>query len=709
MVGRYTVICGVVLALICAVVPWFVSGTGRAWYNVQHGLASGGFGTARSARSSRHNALAFLPRSPKQPERKYAYENTSYKQRNVRRNIYEVDAPASKEHAIAFFSHVLQATANPAFAPVEAPVGSFLTLTKQVSTLGPATSDAASLKSLIDAGTDIFRLNFAHGTRTSKLKNARIVRQLELTDAPDGVKSSGSFLFRARALLGDIQGPKLRIGRFMPNVDAKGVGLKSAEAEFVTLKKGDLFSFDTADVKGGRTRVQFNFPDILRQLEVGNVISLDDGNISMRVVDVNKQEPSVQTEVLNDGVLSSRKGFAVPNVVLPVDLFSAKDVKDAVFCYTAGLDFLGVSFVQRMQDILYLKNILLDFAESPFFQALRERMDTLDANTLNTDEEDPELEAILEQYYTERFLPNKQSLLTKVPKQEDAGIGIIPKIEKQPALDDINGILEVSDGLMIARGDLGVETEITNLPIIQKRLVQLCRLVYRKPVIVATQMLESMRTNPKPTRAETTDCANAVYDGADAVMLSAESATGQYPAHTVEVQRRILYNTERDPYFSTLQVTREMLLHDQMLTNLKGVRAKDAESADSLLQLDLKFAKDWNTRHGDVLAACEQVSNAILTEGVDALFVHAEDRGELVQWVATKRYTIPIILLTRNVELARRLQLTWSVKAHLLPSGANPFTFAQELSPSYVQPKRKVLMVETHDNAVDTSIVFEVQ
>lgn len=691
------------LGLICVNVFTSSHMLGRQWYNLQHGLATGGFGTVG------RQTLAFLPRSPKQPERRYSYENTTYKQRNVRRNIYEIKAPVSKEHAVSFFSHVLRATANQAFSPVEVPPMPMVTLTKQVSTIGPATSDPESLKSLMDAGTDVFRLNFSHGTRTSKLKNAKIIRQLELQESPKGIESGSSFVVYYKALLGDIQGPKLRIGRFMPNVDAKGVGLASAEAEFVELKKGDVFSFDTADVRGGRTRVQFNSPEILSQLEPGNIISLDDGNLSMRVVEVDRSGPSVKAVVLNDGILSSRKGFAVPNIVLPVDLFNAKDVKDIVFCLAAGLDFLGVSFVQKMQDILYLKNILLDFQDSQFYHPLKERMAKLDAFTLNTEEEDPEIEALLDQYYNERFLPRKASLLKKIPPEMSAGIGIIPKIEKQPALDDINGILEVSDALMIARGDLGVETEITNLPIIQKRLVQLCRLVYRKPVIVATQMLESMRNNPKPTRAETTDCANAVYDGADAVMLSAESATGNYPAHTVATQRRILYHTENDPYFSSLQLMREMLLNDDMLTNLSGMRPQVLDNINVLLKEDMKYATDWKERHKDLLEASENISNTISKEGVDALAIHTEDRGELVQWISTKRHTIPIILITRNVDLARHLQLTWAVKSHLLPDGADPCTFAQQLAPSYVGTGRKVLMVESNNNNIDSSIIFQVQ
>ncbi|KAK1443910.1 pyruvate kinase [Babesia gibsoni] len=681
---------------------------GRQWFNLQHGLAKGGFGDYRSNAIAPRQALAFLPRSSKQPERRYSYENTSYKQRNVRRNIYEVKAPVSREHAVSFFSHVLRAKINQAFAPVEIPEPPMVTLTKQVSTIGPATSNAEALKSLVDAGTDVFRLNFAHGTRTSKLKNARIIRQLELQELSGTGKSGGNVMVCHKALLGDIQGPKLRIGRFMPNVDAKGINIASSDAEYVHLKKGEYFTFDTADVKGGRTRVQFNFPDILRQLKPGNVISLDDGNMTMRVVEANAAEPSVKAMILNDGILSSRKGFAVPNIAVPVDLLSEKDVKDAIFCFAAGLDFLGVSFVQKMQDILYLKNILIDFHESHFFQQLKERMDQHNTTTLDPEVEDPEIEALLDQYYKERFLPNKSAMLRNVPPEKDIGIGIIPKIEKQPALDDINGILEVSDGLMIARGDLGVETEITNLPIIQKRLVQLCRLVYRKPVIVATQMLESMRNNPKPTRAEATDCSNAVYDGADAVMLSAESATGNYPAHTVSVQRSILYNTEHDPYFSSLQYMREMLLKGDMQTNLLNLRPSVMKDVNDLLNDDMKHAKDWNERNKGILEASDTISDTIVKEGIDALAIHTEDRGELIQWVATKRHTIPILLITRNVGLARHLQLTWGVKSHLLPDGADPCTFAQEVAAMYVGEKDKVLMIESSNNAIDSSVVFQV-
>nr|BAN65196.1 pyruvate kinase family protein [Babesia bovis] len=493
----------------------------------------------------------------------------------------------------------------------------------------------------------------------------------------------------------------------MPNVDAVGKGIESSAAEFVELKKGDKFTFDTHDVKGSQTRVRFNFPDILRDLNVGNTIAMDDGNLNLEVISVDRDAPSVTAVVLNDGVLSSRKGFAVPNVAITVDLFSEKDVKDTIFSYALGLDFLGVSFVQRMTDILYLKNIILDFAGSSYMQPLLDRIDAIDMNSINTEDEDPEIEAILQEYYIERFLPAKQHLMTALPHLENVGIAIIPKMEKQPALDDINGILEVSDGMMIARGDLGVETEITNLPVIQKRLIQLCRLVYHKPVIVATQMLESMKSNPKPSRAEATDCANAVYDGADAVMLSAESATGSYPAHSVRTQRLLLYNAENDPYFNAEQLLRESLLNEDIMSKLSLIRPREVAKIMSLVELDMLATREWNTRHALLRDAANDVSMVIASEDVDALIVHVDDKPELIQWIATKRRTLPIVMLTSRIELARRMLLTWSVKPHMLPDGSDAATYAEEIAPLYVGKDSKVMYIECEDNKVLSSVVID--
>ncbi|GFE55071.1 pyruvate kinase [Babesia ovis] len=671
-------------------------------------LASGD-GSSHSLLQQFSGSLGFLQRSNSQPERRYSSENTSYQQRNIRRNIYEIDAPATQQDAVDFFSHVLYSVPNMAFAPVEVPEGPFTTFTKQVSTMGPATSDSASIKSVMDAGTDVYRINFSHGTRTSKLAIARIIRQLETQPAPAGVTSAGHYMVNPKAILGDIQGPKLRIGRFQPNVDAVGKGLGNSDAEFVELKKGDEFTFDTSDIKGCKTRVQFKFPEILRSMEVGNVISLDDGNLTMRVISVDTNAPSVKTVVLNDGILSSRKGFAVPNIAIPVDLFSEKDVKDAVFCYALGLDFLGISFIQRMQDLLYMKNILLDFANSAYYQPLCARMNELDGTVFKHDEEDPEMEDILDGFYKERFLPYKHIFMTKMPEKDDVGIGLIPKIEKQPALDDINGILNVADGMMIARGDLGVETEITNLPVIQKRLVQLCRLVYRKPVIVATQMLESMRTSPMPTRAETTDCANAVYDGADAVMLSAESATGLNPAHAVRTQRLILMNAENDPYFNAEQLLKETLLNVNFLDKFRATRPREVAMIKSLVEPELKVISGWNARHPVLHISTEMIAEQIANEDIDALVMQADDHIELLQWVATKRFTLPFIFITHNINLARRMQLTWSVKPFVIPRGADPATFANELCNLYVTPKSKVLMVKCAENEIKSTMIFEVQ
>ncbi|GIX63575.1 pyruvate kinase [Babesia caballi] len=708
MIGKVAAVCCTLLSVFGTAVTADALGTNRPANNLTSRPPSNGSGDAGRPHPFDEDLMAFVSERASGQESRYASENTSYGQRNVRRNLYDVDEPADTEDAIDFFSHMLHASVNFAFRPVDAPEGEFWTKTKQVSTLGPSTDDLWSLKGIMDAGTNVFRLNFAHGTRIAKLKSARLVRQLELTSYDDKAPS-GNFVKRPRALLGDIQGPKLRIGQFMPNVNAKGVDPSSPKAEFVELKKGDEFTFDTNDVKGGQTRVQFNFPDILRSLSVGNVVSLDDGNLNMRVVEVDAAAPSVKAVVLNDGVLSSRKGLAVPNISIPVELLSAKDVKDTVFAYAAGLDFLGISFVQKMQDLLYIKNIILDFEASPFSRSLRERLSAMELDDIPEKGEDEEVEKILEQYYNERFLPNKETFLTAIPGPRDIGIGLIPKIEKQPALDDINGILEVSDALMVARGDLGVETDLTNLPIVQKRLVQLCRLVYRKPVIVATQMLESMRNNPMPTRAETTDCANAVYDGADAVMLSAESAVGQYPSQTVYVQRRIVHNVEHDPYFTVSQIMQHSLLVNDVSTIIHGLLPSDVIGINRLVSRDYSDALAFEKQNPTLHSSSNTIAHLIIGESVDGVFFVTDDSGELIQWVASKRFNIPLILVTRNASLARRQQLTWGVETLILPLGVNSLDFVQRMAPRYVQYSRKVLVVECKNNSVESHVVMQAQ
>ncbi|UKJ90161.2 pyruvate kinase [Theileria orientalis] len=644
---------------------------------------------------------AFLPRSSKQPEKKYAEENTNYRVRNIKRNIFNVKAPFDKEHAIEYFSSCLKASCK-TFEPSEIPEGEILTLTKQVATLGPATNNAEAIKSLVDAGVDVFRLNFSHDSRLSKYMIAKTIRQLELTEAPANYPYKENFVVEHKSILGDIQGPKLRIGKFMPNLDVSGMFPGNKGCEFVELKEGDLFTFDPYDILGTKTRVQLDYPEILKQLKVGDKILLDDGNLSMKVIETNPEVPSVTAVVRNDYKLFSRKGFSVPNVVLPVEFLDEKDVKDAIFCLAIGVDFLGVSFVQNKSDILYLINILNDFYKSEYYNQLLERLDNLDVQTFEANREDTMVEDILNRYYHESFLPKKDMFKKLLPTENATGMAIIPKIEKQAALDDIHEILKVSDGLMVARGDLGIETDLANLPIVQKRLIQLCRVVYRKPCIVATQMMETMRSSPMPTRAEVSDVSNAVFDGADAVMLSAESATGEYPKDTVRIQRRILFTTERDPYFPTMQIIKEMLIDENLISSIKAQRPHLYQKMDNLLKIDIHHYNEFLNSKLHMKEALDKIADTFSKNDVDAIVVNCDDGLELLQWVSSQRYVVPIILLTRNPALSRQSQLTWGVKSHFMPEGVNPEDYFRFIVKQYPPHIHDVLFLKARGNQIQS-------
>ncbi|XP_952576.1 pyruvate kinase, putative [Theileria annulata] len=651
---------------------------------------------------------AYLPRSSMQPEKKYSEENTNYKVRNIKRNIYEVKAPFDKEHAIEYFSSCLKASCK-TFEPREIPEGEILTLTKQVATLGPATNNAESIKSLFDAGVDVFRLNFSHDSRLSKYLVSKTIRQLEVTEPPQNYPFNEKFVIEHKSILGDIQGPKLRIGKFMPNLDVPGVLPGSKGCEFVELKAGDLFTFDAYDVLGSKSRVQLDFPEILKELKVGDKILLDDGNLSMTVVSTNPEEPSVTAEVKNDYKLSSRKGFSVPNVVLPIEFLDEKDVKDAIFCLGIGVDFLGVSFVQNKSDILYLINILNDFYTSDYYQQLKERLDNLDVEVFDANREDTIVEDILSRYYNQSYLPKKDIFKTVLPKENLSGVGIIPKIEKQAALDDIHEILKVSDGLMVARGDLGIETDLANLPIVQKRLIQLCRVVYRKPCIVATQMLETMRSSPTPTRAEVSDVSNAVFDGADAVMLSAESATGHYPKASVNVQRRVLFTTEMDPYFPTMQIIKEMLIDENLISSIKSQRPHLYKKMDNLLNIDIHHYNEYLKSKSHLKKCLDDVADIFAYNDVDVIGIHCDDGLEFLQWISSQRYMIPIVVVTSNPTLSRHSQLTWGVKSHFLPRGADPLEFFKYVVKQYPIPIKDAVYLQSRDNKIESYQVLKLE
>jgi pyruvate kinase len=392
------------------------------------------------------------------------------------------------------------------------------------------------IKSLFEAGADVFRLNMSHGDHTEIRARHSMIRDIE--------RDTG----RPIAILADLQGPKLRCGVF------KG---DSAEIE-----AGKPFRFDLDEAPGDATRVQLPHPEIFEALKPGATLLVNDGKLRVKVDDCGPE--FANCTVVTGGTISNRKGVNVPDVVLPVAALSEKDRADLEFVCELGVDWLALSFVQRAADV------------------------------------------------------NEARGLAK------GRAAILSKIEKPAAVEAFEEILAVSDGIMVARGDLGVELPVQAVPPIQKRLVRKCRAA-AKPVIVATQMLESMIESPMPTRAEVSDVAQAIYEGADAVMLSAESAAGSYPLEAVTLMNAVAEEIESDPtYRDIIEASRSA----HRTTTADGIVAAAREIAETT----------------DVKAIC--------------CFTHS---GTTAVKVARERPRVPIIALTPIVSAARRICLTWGV------------------------------------------------
>lgn len=327
-----------------------------------------------------------------------------------------------------------------------------------LATLGPASSTRERIRALAEAGADVFRLNFSHGSHEDHAERYRLIREVEAE------------LGRAIGVLMDLQGPKLRVGRF-------------AEGK-VALVPGASFRLDLDPTPGDARRANLPHPEIFAALEAGTALLLDDGKLRLRVDACGAD--FAETTVLVGGTLSDRKGVNVPGVVLPISPLTAKDRADLDFGLALGVDWVALSFVQRPEDLREARELVGDRA------------------------------------------------------------WIMAKLEKPAAIDALEPIVALADGVMVARGDLGVELPPQQVPVLQRRIVRAARAAGR-PVVVATQMLESMISSPVPTRAEASDVATAIYDGADAVMLSAESASGQYPVEAVSIMHGIVCEVERDP------------------------------------------------------------------------------------------------------------------------------------------------------------------
>lgn len=412
---------------------------------------------------------------------------------------------------------------------------------KIVATLGPATSTYETVRALIDAGVDVARLNLSHGDTSVHDANYANVRR--------AAEDAG----RAVAVLVDLQGPKIRLGKFADGPHELAVG--------------DIFKITTEDILGTREISSTTFKGLPNDVKPGDHLLIDDGKVRVEVTD--SDGTVVTTRVLVAGAVSNNKGINLPGVAVNVPALSEKDEDDLRWGLRAGADLIALSFVRNASDVTRVHEIMAE---------------------------------------------------------EGVRIPVIAKVEKPQAVDALEEIVDAFDGIMVARGDLGVELPLEAVPIVQKRAVELARR-NAKPVIVATQMLESMIGNPVPTRAETSDVANAVLDGADAVMLSGETSVGEYPVVVVETMARIISSTEEH--------------------GLERIQALTTRP---------------RTQGGIITLAAVEVA-----EFVDAKYLCVfTQSGDSARRLSRLRSRIPMLAFTPEPGIRRRMALTWGVHTTLV-------------------------------------------
>jgi pyruvate kinase len=408
---------------------------------------------------------------------------------------------------------------------------------KIVCTIGPATRAPRMIRKLFQAGLDVARLNFSHGTHEEHAATIAALRG-------ESVR-----LEKPVAILADLQGPKIRTGAL-------------AGGGTVTLRTGQRFVITTSRILGDSTRVNTTFRPLPREVKKGDRILLSDGLIELRVEKATNHEVICQVE--NGGVLGENKGINLPGVRLRVPAVTDKDRVDLRFAVSQKVDYIAASFVRRAEDVLQAKELV---------------------------------------------------------RRAGATTPVIAKLEKPEAIENLDEILRVSDGVMVARGDLGVEMSLERVPVVQKNIIARAR-EFRRPVITATQMLESMTENPRPTRAEASDVANAIFDGTDAVMLSAETASGKYPVEAVAMMARIIEEAEASIHEFPRPVPQE--------------RLKVAETVAEL-----------------VCHASRELHMKLI-----AVFTHS---GFTARLVSRYRPLVPIIAFSPEQQTRRRMALLWGV------------------------------------------------
>ncbi len=451
--------------------------------------------------------------------------------------------------------------------------------TKIVATVGPACDSYDGLKELALAGVNVFRLNFSHGTHEDK---AQVIEHIRKINQNLGLTIS---------ILGDLQGPKLRVGEI--------------ENNHLEVKAGDILTFTNERCVGTLEKIFVSYPNLSEDVRVGNLIMIDDGKIEVKVVGITK-EKEVKVEVTLGGVLSSKKGINLPDTKISLPGLTDKDLIDLEFIIEQKLDWVALSFVRHVKDIIILRNKL---------------------------------------------------------QEKKSKTKIIAKIEKPEALLCIRDIILESDAIMVARGDLGVELPIEKVPLIQRDLIRKC--IHRgKPVIVATQMMESMIDRVKPNRSEITDVANAVLEGADAVMLSGETAAGNHPALVVQTMCKIIEQVENTEY----RYNRE--------EDLKPQTHSPSFLSDAVCYNACKMAQDTN-------------ANAL---------VGTTQSGYTAFVLSSYRPKSPLFIFTKEKQLVTQLSLSWGVKVFYF----NDETSLDDIIESQISFLKEKGYLETGDVVVST-------
>ncbi len=416
--------------------------------------------------------------------------------------------------------------------------------TKIVATVGPACDSYEKLLELVKAGVNVFRLNFSHGAHEDKKQIIDYIRAINDKE-PYNI-----------SILGDLQGPKLRVGEIENNA--------------LDLKEGDILTFTNEKCIGTLEKIYVSYPNLAADVKIGNLIMIDDGKIEVKVVDITKTN-DVKVEVILGGLLSSKKGINLPDTKISLPALTEKDLIDLDFIIEQQLDWVALSFVRSVKDIVILRNKL-----------------------------------------------DEKKSKTK----------IIAKIEKPEALVNLRDIIVESDAIMIARGDLGVELPIEQVPLIQREIIRKC--IHRaKPVIVATQMMESMIERSKPNRSEITDVANAVLEGADAVMLSGETAAGNHPTLVVETMRKIIRQVETTEYRYNREDDLQPLSHSPSFLS------------DAVCYNACKISRDLS-------------ANAL---------IGMTQSGYTAFMLSSYRPLSPIYIFTKEKSLVNQLSLSWGVRA----------------------------------------------